>query len=159
MIKVHEIQRLDQCTFAPKINKRKSTTPRVMSADLRFDPVHQHNYLDLSPLKTANKLQPSGKHRDLTPPNLRPSHSIIEMQTQRSQRSLVSNKSGIERSKSIFQNLVVREFNDLIQDVKGELIYEDFEKLMIKHGFVEPDKLTLLRDVFKSLSKSEIQPV
>jgi len=47
----------------------------------------------------------------------------------------------------------------LIQDVKGELIYEDFEKLMIKHGFVEPDKLTLLRDVFKSLSKSEIQPV
>ncbi len=47
----------------------------------------------------------------------------------------------------------------MIQDVKGELIYEDFEKLMIKHGFVEPDKLTLLRDVFKSLSKSEIQPV
>ncbi len=43
MIKVHEIQRLDQCTFAPKINKRKSTTPRVMSADLNTDE-HLHEW-------------------------------------------------------------------------------------------------------------------
>jgi hypothetical protein len=46
-----------------------------------------------------------------------------------------------------------------VQDVKGDLIYEDFEKLMIKYGFVEPDKLPLLGDVFRSLSGSEIQPV
>jgi hypothetical protein len=47
--------------------------------------------------------------------------------------------------------LVVREYEDLLKDVQGPLVFEDFEKLMVKHGFAKHFQLQLLEQVFKAI--------
>ena len=46
-------------------------------------------------------------------------------------------KPGVEKSKSIFHDLVIREFEEILKDVKGPIVFEDFTNLMIKHGFAK----------------------
>lgn len=131
-----EVKDLDECTFTPKINK----SPRRTSEKRKE--INENYFTTLSPIKTDLLL--SSRARDLTPPSFsRPQH-MVELQSTKSQKSFMTTKSGVEKSKSIFQDLVVREFNEMTQNVKGPLIYEDFETLMIKHGFAKIDQHQLL---------------
>lgn len=71
----------------------------------------------------------------------------------RSHRSDITAKTGMEKTNSIFEDMIAREFDELLADIKMDkqskgLIYDDFEPLFLKYGFARIDQIPTLQKAF-----------